>query len=91
MLTRLHKPAKRHLDEEEGDGRPSPEIVRLELELYIARSVVRLGLLAEALEVSGDCAAQIVADAMRPGDTFIGVLDQIIEDEGVEVEEAYKW
>lgn len=90
MLTRLHKPPSGHLDEEEG-GRPSPAVVALEQELYIARSVVRLGLLAEALDVSGDCAAQIVADSMRPGDTFIGVLDQIIEDEGVEVEEAYRW
>lgn len=90
MLTRLHKPPSGRLDEEEG-GRPSPDVLRAEQELYIARSVVRLGLLAEALDVSGDCAAQIVADAMRPGDTFIGVLDQIIEDEGVEVEEAYRW
>jgi hypothetical protein len=92
MLTRIHLPSKYKPPVDE--DAPTPEEIKAEraaeLDIFAAESVVRLAYLAASLGITGDEAAQIVSEAMRPGQCFIEALDSIIKDEGIEVEEAYR-
>jgi hypothetical protein len=80
MLTRLHKPGKGHPEEE--PLRLCPEIVTAELGIVTAEGTVRLCILAEALASSPAETAQIVADSIRPGATFIESVDALLKEVG---------
>lgn len=80
MLTRLHKPGKGHPEEE--PLRLRPGVVAAELGLVAAEGTVRLCILAEGLASSPEETAQVVADSIRPGATFIETVDALLEEIG---------